>query len=310
MPAVIVHYSFAKMAMDPSLSPFEDVVRLGTQGPDTFMAYGTNPFHKREDVKEVQPFGGYMHHIDVSSTYFKMMQYANQQEEKEMLYAYIEGIFMHFAVDRRMHPYIFYESGFDEQGGITGFYKWSHGAYEALLDVLYGKSHKTYINTGKAIKADLKRVEAISKMWAACAPTPLKEEDFLRSYEDFYAVEKMLFSRSGIKRILFRMMGKQSMAMIMSHPHFVKKFAPMDVLNLTHREWKDPSTLNPSKLSVDEILDSVKKEYEEVRALILKAKEGEDVLPALKKWCDNLDHDGEKIGESKKEFSLCWDKLK
>ena len=121
MPAVIVHDTFALEMIPEDEKPYIAAVRSGTQGPDLFMAYGKNPFKKREDAKEIRPWGTVMHHTPVEDVYGKMMEYANTKEagEKELLYAYIDGLLMHFSVDRVCHPYVFYRTGFDEKGGTA-----------------------------------------------------------------------------------------------------------------------------------------------------------------------------------------------
>ena len=87
MPAILVHYTFALSAIPEEDIPFRDVVNLGSQGPDAFMAYGTVPWKKREEVKKIRQWGHTMHALPVESVYLKMMEYADSSPHKDMLYA-------------------------------------------------------------------------------------------------------------------------------------------------------------------------------------------------------------------------------
>ena len=54
MPGILAHYTFAKRYLPEEELPWEGAVLAGTQGPDPFMAYGTNPLRPRKDKKDVR----------------------------------------------------------------------------------------------------------------------------------------------------------------------------------------------------------------------------------------------------------------
>ena len=309
MPAILTHYTFALMAIPEEDRPFVSVVNLGSQGPDTFMAYGTVPWVKRAEPQKVRQWGHTMHALPVGSVYLKMIEYANKSADKELLFAYIDGILMHYAVDRIFHPYIFYRSGFNEHGKLEGYYSWSHGFFEALLDKTLAKRKGTYMKMSRCIKCDEEDVKKISAMWAYASPAHLDDLAFYRSYKDFVGAENLLYTPTGLKRPLFRLLGKYSTPNSQSHPRFMKKYLPLDVENLSHSLWYDPCTEQEHHESIDDLFERSLAEYREVHQLLLSAKEGVDVSEEFVAWTRNLDHDCTPIGSVKKRYELCWKTL-
>ena len=309
MPAALTHYTFALTAITDEDRPYQDVVDLGAQGPDTFMALGTIPWRKRANKVKVQQWGHTMHSLPVVPTYLAMVEYAAKQDDKDMLFAYIDGLFMHYCVDRIFHAYIFYRSGFNEAGKLVGYWNWSHGFFEAILDKTFAKRKGTYGPLVRAIKSDPERVKKISAMWAACSPTHLDEMDFYDSYVDFVSAEKMLYTPTGLKRPLFRLLGKYSTPWAQSHPKFIKRYDAMDVENNNHAEWHDPCTDEVHNESIEDMFQIALKDYEVVHEILGRAKNGQDVREELEQWTRNLDHEGCPIGMQRKHLKLCWEPL-
>lgn len=306
MPAILTHFTFALSALPPEDEPFQAIVNLGSQGPDTFMAYATVPWRKRAEAKKVRQWGHTMHSLPVESVYLKMMDYARNSPDKDVLFAYIDGILMHYSVDRIFHAYIFARSGFDENGNLVGYWSWSHAFFEAILDKNFAKRKGTYRRMDRCIRSPIEQVEAVSKMWAAVSPAHLGEKDFLYSYEDFVSAEKMLYTPSGMKRPLFRLLGKYSTPWAQSHPRFIHRFDALDVENASHALWRDPCTNQEHHESVDDMFEMALKDFKEVHELVKRAKEGEDIAEAFKKWTRNLDHNGAPIGTPRRYLDLCW----
>ena len=309
MPAILTHYNFALMAIPEEDRPFTSVINLGTQGPDAFMAYGTVPWLKRKEVAKIRQWGHTMHALPVGSVYLKMVDYARESPDRDLLFAYIDGLLMHYAVDRIVHPYIFYRTGFDEHGRLVGYYSWSHAFFEAILDKTLSKRKGTYQKMSRCILCDEEDVKKISKMWAYASPTHLDDEAFYRSYLDFVAAENLLYTPHGLKRPLFRLLGKYSTPNAQAHPRSLKKYAPIDVENESHALWYDPCTKQEHHESIEEMLGISLTEYKAVHQMLLAAKEGADITDEFNAWTRNLDHDGTPIGTQKKHYLLCWETL-
>lgn len=306
MPAILTHYTFALKAIPEELVPFTQAVNLGSQGPDTFMAFGTVPWRKRKEVEKVRGWGHAMHSLPVEKVYLPMMDYARKAKEKDLLYAYIEGLLMHFCLDRLMHAYIFYRSGVDQDGKLSGYYGWSHGAFEAILDKVLAKREGTYGRLDRCILTPEAQVKEISKMWKACSPTPLHEDDFYLSYLDFVGAERLLYTPHGFKRPLFRLLGKYSTPNAQSHPLRMKRFEKMDVMNDARMTWHNPATDEPHDDSVMGLFNQALKDFASVHALVSAHREGEDIADAFAVWTKGLDHEGGPVGKKKTHYDLCW----
>ncbi|MCR4561953.1 MAG: zinc dependent phospholipase C family protein [Bacilli bacterium] len=307
MPAILTHYTFAQEAIPECDKEYRDIVNLGTQGPDTFMAYGSTPWIKREEPVRVRTFGHTMHRVDITETYLKMMEYASKQEDKDMLFAYINGILMHYCLDRIMHGYIFYRTGVDETGQLTGYYNWSHGFFEAVLDKIFAKKKGTYQKLSKCIKChDEEQVKSISKMWHYASPVASKEEDFYISYIDFVGAENLLWTPHGLKRPLFRLLGKYKVAFTQAHPYHMGKFEKLDVLNERHTEWKNPATGVVHNDSVEEMYKQALEDFRKAHSLLMRFRDGEDIKDEFNSFVDNRDHEGGPVGMKKQYYDLCW----
>lgn len=311
MPACLTHYTFAVENLPAEERRYRGAVALGTQGPDPYFYYGFLPHHSGPDKKQIQAVGEALHHSEVGDHYWALMQYANASEDKDLLYAYIDGLWMHYCVDRNFHPYIFSQSGFDENGQLSGFYKFSHGCYEAVLDCFVAHAHHTFKKTSSTVRLPKKQAQKISRMWAALAPTfpAIKEDSFYKCYRAFRGVEATLWT--GFlpwKRPLFRLLGKHSLAYGMSYPRRYMRFEPWDCLNKQRRLWKDPCTLQEHHDGIEDLFAKAQEDYAQVHALLTRAKAGEDVHHELVCFVNCLDHDGSPYGIKKTWFDPCWDK--
>lgn len=298
MPAALTHYSFALEVIKELKDIDIDAFTLGTQGPDPFFYRGILKKGRPSNYKDIWQIGENMHHSDVSPIYIKMLE--NAKGDKQ-LSSFVYGLFLHYCLDKIIHPYVFYRSGFDSNGGLEGRFKYNHGAFEALLDVRLSKLLKTYKNPGKTINVAKLDLDKISSLFNVVEDKNMTPTTYKESVIDFIGIEKLLFSRSGLKRILFRLTGKYSLAMAMSYPHFYKKADYFDVLNLKKSNWKDPSTLVMSNDSILDLFDKAKKEFIEFYPHLVNMDND-----AIKSYCKELNHDGTPFKDKKREYSICF----
>jgi hypothetical protein len=130
---------------------------LACQGPDTSFFYGYN-IKKRDDKKDINSFGFYLHSINPTDLYHNMLAYAfkNDGEEKEILIEFTRGFVYHYLLDRTIHPYVFYNTGFPY---TNKKYNLNHGFFEGSLDTALMKKNNCNISNRKAIKANKKYVK-------------------------------------------------------------------------------------------------------------------------------------------------------
>ena len=298
MPAALTHYLFALQNKENIKDV--DAFLLGTQGPDPFFFFGMVPWRKKAEPAKIQGYAEELHHSDFSLIYARMIAYANSQkgELQDTLLDYLKGAWAHYCLDRVCHPYVFYRSGFDENGQLKGHYGYAHKVFEALLDATLKKKHKLP-SPSRAMKIPQKKGMEISKMWQTGSPDFLNEDTFYESLRDYRSVESFLQSKTGCKRILWKMLGKENVLYAFSYPVFLKGKEGLDALNAQKKEWRNPVTGIPSNLSVDEMFYEAKKLYLKGVKVILEAKNIENTSTSLSNLERGIDHDGCLYGKKK-----------
>lgn len=268
MPSILTHYGFNKEVFDNSinfLNSNEDVYLVGAQGPDPFFFYGIVPFFKSKNSKEIRNYGIKLHKLVPSDMFYFFFNYANNSKNKDILYAYILGAGLHYILDRKIHPYVFYKTGFSDDKKMKGKYFVDHTLFETHLDVLLMNCrYKDYmVTTFESIKCDEYKIEEVSEMYEKLAKEVIKdnyidEDSFEDAYEQMVKIEKLLYSKKGIKKGIVNCLFKNTPFNTMMHPITVKDDDKIDYLNLRKGEWKDPCLeINYNKSVIDLIEESI-----------------------------------------------------
>lgn len=146
MPDLITHHLFGRevqwMLDEPIssiISKNQQMFDFGAMGPDFFFYYGTLPWKKYKDSKEVQDIGHKMHDEKITEVFVKFFELIKQiknTEQREILFAYLAGMLTHYSIDRSAHPYIFYQSGFPlENENNEDRFDWYHKRVEMSIDL-------------------------------------------------------------------------------------------------------------------------------------------------------------------------------
>ncbi len=303
MPAALTHYLFAKQ--NEENIPDEGAFLLGAQGPDPFFFYGLVPWRKKADPLKIRGYGENLHHGDFSAIYARMADFAHQKDgvEKDVLISYLKGLWAHYSLDRVCHPYIFYRSGFDENGELKGHYGYAHKVFEALLDAALKKKHRLPLPSA-AMKLSKNKAKAISAMWKAGSPELLEKDTFYEAWRDYCSVESFLQSRTGWKRIIWKALGKENVLYAFSYPVFLKNKETLDVLNLKKAIWKNPVTGLSHSSSIPEMFEEAKKLYRKGVKAIDESKSVDGVSALLLSLEKGIDHDGCLWGKKKTYLDL------
>ena len=306
MPSDLVHYTFVKenIANDDK---FYRLTALAGQGPDVFFFYGYN-FKKRQNGPQIRRFGTLLHHTDIAPLYNHLLEYANNSEHKDMLYAFIKGLFIHYLVDRNCHPYIFYRTGFSDDPQLSKYYSFQHVWFESILDFEFSKSHGTYRSSVKNIRCKKEEVKEVSKMFYDLAQfmniKEINEDSYYLGYKDMKLVKKIAFSRFGIKKSLFKLFLKNNTLNALSMPCSDKKYRKYDIMNVNKNEWKDCVNGGTRSESFEELFNNAKKELFVLNTILEKSYNGENVLDDLKLFVNEIDHDGFNYKAKKQYFEL------
>lgn len=134
-----------------------DFLALGSQGPDPLFYVGIIPFHAPHLLTAKKRLGNKIHKTD-GKKFFRLLvercYIIEDLKEKACFQSFVFGQFAHYLLDREAHPYIIYESGFDEDGKIKGKYHYEHAHFEEQIDALLAKKFKmTYFlsNPGEVL---------------------------------------------------------------------------------------------------------------------------------------------------------------
>lgn len=305
MPAFYTHFTFVKKNIDPK-DKYAQILALGGQGPDVFFYYGYS-LAKREKKSQKRYFGTFLHHTNISDAYSFLIEYACKQKDKDMLLAYIKGLFMHYIIDRNCHPYIFYRSGFSLNGQENPKYVCNHALFESILDKVYSKNCNTLTAPAKYIRCSKDDVVSISKMFYKLARflkyDSIDKDTFYEAYKDFVFAQKALYSPLGVKKFfIHNVFCKNSLIDCMCMPVNEKKYDSHDVLNLSHRVWRDCISGIERTESFLELVDNGVKEVAKIDTVLKKAAKNPNVRDDIKKFVNNIDHDGFTVNKWKKHY--------
>lgn len=109
MPAFTAHYIFAKELM-PELKSAADFevdeqdVFIGAQGPDIFFFHRALPWQRG---KTLRALGSAMHRTGCAEIADRLLQHC-REHPSDGAKSYACGFLMHYALDRKCHPYIYF----------------------------------------------------------------------------------------------------------------------------------------------------------------------------------------------------------
>lgn len=302
MPSSITHYLFAQQSLDivskklPFLLDYIFAVNLGTQGPDPLFFYGSIPWKKRKDKAIASKLGSYLHSNDIVEKFSKMLNYAAAQNQtiKPLLFSYIFGHGLHYLLDREAHAYVFYETGFDADGNLTGKYATDHALFESMIDLEFPKylGIKPYaIKPHKTLNLEIPDAIEISKMYAA--NETIDDLMFFYAWQDMkYLLEFLLDETKFKQKILKVLKMKNSIMYSMIHKIDKDKDDKIDYLNLNKNEWRNPNT---NKIHTESFIDLFKialSNLPQWAEIISQAYKNEEFISKLKDFCNNRGYDG------------------
>lgn len=312
MPSSLTHYVFNKELYDNNiryLKGNEDIYLLGAQGPDPFFFRGIIPSFNNKNAKEIRGYGTRLHKIEPSKVFYNFFKYSNENENKDVLYAYILGAGLHYILDRKVHPYVFYKTGFSDNKKLKKKYFASHTLFETHMDVLLlnGKYSSYKVKPSECIKCKEDKVEEVSKMYEYIARNIVKEEfidddAFEDSYKDMVKIENLLYSKRGIKKWFASVLFKNTPLNTMMHPISVKDDEKKDYLNIKMSEWKNPASEVSYNKSIYDLFEEAKEESNQWIKLVNNAYDGNFNENELREFTKTFIYDGYKEGEKMKVF--------
>ncbi len=303
MPSLLTHQWFSQTIIDryqtqyPFLKKFAHAVYLGSQGPDPFFFFGRAPFASRKQQKQMGAFGSFLHNGKLEQTLLQLLKtYHATHQHDEALTAYMIGALTHYALDRCVHPYVFYRSGFDQDGQLTGIYGRDHGHLEVLIDNAIKTDKKldeTLYQPRSTLAVSDDILLRISSLYDEAYPDVLTPTSFQEGVHDMRSVYQFLYHGGWLKRLLVILVaGRKSLPYGLIHPDRISHTWKEKVLNSSHRSWAHPVSRQPSNESVYDLVNHA-----------------HDLMDRLIPWINNepsdassvhatIDYDGKLVGST------------
>lgn len=219
------------------------VFMLGCQGPDIFIAYHCLPLQGKRNIKKVRGCAELLHDEKINESFKSLMD--NVSIDDETMVAYVVGYYCHWALDKTVHPYVFYETGsINEKAGNK------HALFEMQIDkqlIADNKLDTSYYCPKKLIKVKENEKKAIAKLIRTvldrCYGAGISENLIVDSINDFINVYKLLwdpdYKKHGFIGKLDSLMGLNGLATSMMLPE--KYDDRMDAMNFGKRKWRNPA---------------------------------------------------------------------
>lgn len=319
MPALFTHHLFAlafakkHQTTFPFLLQYQSLLTLGAQGPDPFFFYGQFPFRKRENKELVVQVGSYLHHEDPSPNLQLLFKEAFTLIQKfpmhtPMLLTYVLGAVSHYVLDRTMHPYVFYCSGFDHEGRLSAPYHADHADLESNIDLAlmnYFSVKRSSMNPHRTLKIEPSYLRMISTLYANVYPDlKLQYNTYYDAVNDMQSIYQFLYDGLGIKKSIWTLMaGKRSVPVALSHASSISKEKQVQVLNLNHRTWKNPCTKVEYQTSIPDLFEQAQNLMNRFVTRIQNALQGNELnISDFETLVEGVNYDGHLFTDHMKTF--------
>jgi hypothetical protein len=250
MPSILTHYLCGKKSLKlfnkyKKTQMSENVFNLGTQGPDILFFHNQWPWIKKPSISYI---GDTIHDKNVNNFFNNMIAYIkNENTDTTLLVSYLMGFCCHQSLDSTTHPYIFYFSGFDENGSLDYKYKTFHRKFETMIDFmmcLHEENDNPYnLNTKKLLNVSDIEILKISKMLKYTIYSTFKINveltDLSQAIKNFRSITNLLRDKFGLKKFLFSKI--ESIVKLNNKPSSIiyplKISDQIDYLNIKNNTW-------------------------------------------------------------------------
>lgn len=293
MPSSYIHYNFAKNLLKSDNFYDEKLVLMGSQGPDPLFFYGRVFPWRNHKISKV---GSRLHTKSVSKTICDMIEIASKetnQNKRRKVFSYLYGYFMHYILDRKIHPYVYYFSYPNNDKRL--FYS-DHILFETFLDMKWSMYNNEIIDFPKMLKIDKNSRKLVSEFYYKVAPN-LKLNSFYKAYNEMCFIRKITNHNYLIKKI-FNLIGLRNSSI--NHAIYPKKYEDkMDVLNLKKEEFANPETNEIFHKSFIELFNEAVLEGNYINKLLKAIYNEEDQLDNIKQFINNIDFNGINLAKSR-----------
>jgi len=212
-----------------------NVFNLGCQGPDFLFYHHFWPWQKDKPLSKT---GNLLHTKHCGPFLWDMLARVKGLPLSDPLLLYAIGFLTHHILDRNLHPYVFYKSGFG---------KWKHQTFEVIMDTCIVRKKRgleTYknpvwkqINVGPALPSGIAEfLYQLTGLYYPGTQEGIKPCHWEEAYCQMIKALKLFHDPTGIKTWLTF---KQIEPFV-----YKRKLEPLDYLNEQHEEWNCPTDPN------------------------------------------------------------------
>jgi hypothetical protein len=273
MPAALSHYQHGLdclaarpdaaaalgLAGDPGRAgPGAAAFLAGLQGPDPFYFYGRLPWRPRAGVAEAVAAGDHLHGIDPAQLYASLVRAAAGASggARAIGLGFAAGLLLHYVLDRSVHPWVYYRSGFDADGRLSGAWSAAHARFEAAMAVALWTGRRpgqALPPPGRYLDVPAAALAGADAALAAAAPAVAAPGRYAAAWADMAAVLRLLRDPLGAKAALadaFGAGGSLPRGLMMPPP---PKADARTVLNPAGAAWRHPGSGTESTAGVEEL---------------------------------------------------------
>ena len=301
MPSLLTHAFFAddfyaKHRSDKTfLVKNPGAFRLGSQGPDPLFFYGLWPKRGIKISICKEAFGSQLHRLDGEKLFTAMVEQLNSienPEEKDVFASFALGQFAHYMLDSNSHAFVYYWSGFDKDGKLSGKYFYRHAHYEATIDSVLANARDRKELTSKpqnVLMVPNEKLEIINKNFVKVLEEVFSKELPKDLYKD--SVNNMIdiyhFTNGGtcLRHVLF---GHSSAGQL-----YIPTNGNHKVMNEDKNEWKHIST---GEVHSEAFMDLFNRGQDDLELAFSNIKADGFKMESLKPVMKGLNYSGVPLG--------------
>jgi hypothetical protein len=310
MPSLLTHHYFASLVIEkykkvmPFLLDHYSVVTLGAQGPDPFFFYGNAPFKARRNSKYINDFGSRLHAEPERLIDLLLL---NNENISYIELSYLVGAVTHYVLDKTVHPYVFFHTGFDQQGRLVYPFQGAHAKFEVEIDVAVKKHFQldpSIFHPQVTLGVSEDALTLIDDLYQKAYKSNLEKGNFYDAVKDMKKTTSFLYQASHLKRWFVLMLtGKKSLPFNLMHPNDLSSKRISALLNLEKTPYQDPVSGVPLNATFHDMIQDAMRLMDKFIEVILQtdgiSKHREN---AYKELIDGIDYDGKPIGSMMQTF--------
>lgn len=246
MPGSLSHYVFFLEVERRFAPPFSDpgsgraLAILGSQGPDPFYFTGTLLPSRRTSLHKV--FADYAHDSAPGSYFPDLLRVALATDAEPGFRDLVFGFLLHFVLDRRLHPFVYALSGFDESGRLSGKWQINHTAFETQADHLFASDllqRHSYRELVNELLPPARKLPAVSAALVAAVPPQFRGIRYAQAVGDMRRAMSLLWEPGPLIRALLR---RDFAALPRAAARPPVSTPPPAMLNPDREIWRLPAT--------------------------------------------------------------------